>query len=335
MEVSMAKLRETKRSFTGRVMRRHVFTLLTGAAIGLLASQASAADLGAVYKAPPLPPSVQDWSGVYVGVEGGWGWGKQDFNPAFDPFFDNKFSSSNPHFSIFDPTIGSISQSGGVAGAFAGVQKQWGSVVLGAEISVDWADIKGSDTVSNLQTFCLSSSCVLTNKKPGIQVFRTLTVNQSQTIDSKIDELAYAGPKVGWAFGPNWMIYATGGAAWAHKEDDGSALQQDTFSTFTNTCGPTNCVLKVGSRTFTPLDFNSTAGATMFGYAVGGGLDYKWQIDPGSAVVFGVQYLHYGFGNNTLVLADNQFGSGNAFGINTKESVDVIKGRISYFFSIH
>jgi hypothetical protein len=73
----------------------------------------------------------------------------------------------------------------------------------------------------------------------------------------------------------------------------------------------------------------------MFGYAVGGGLDYKWQIDPGSAVVFGVEYLHYGFGNHTLVLADNQFGSGNNFGINTKESVDAIKGRISYLFSIH
>lgn len=138
-------------------------------------------------------------------------------------------------------------------------------------------------------------------------------------------------PKVGWAFSPNWMIYATGGAAWAHTENDGSALQQDTFTFFNSTnCSGAGC-----SLTFTPLNAKFTGGATVFGYAVGGGLDYKWQLDPGSAVVLGIQYLHYGFGNNALVLADNQFGSGDSFGINAKESVDVIKGRISYFFSIH
>ena len=76
----------------------------------------------------------------------------------------------------------------------------------------------------------------------------------------------------------------------------------------------------------------------MFGWAAGGGIDYKWQIDPGSAVIFGVQYLHYGFGSNTLVLANNQSGSEigfSSFGVNTNERVDVIKGRISYLFSIH
>jgi hypothetical protein len=52
-------------------------------------------------------------------------------------------------------------------------------------------------------------------------------------------------------------------------------------------------------------------------------------------VILGVEYLHYGFGNNSLVLADNQFGSGQSFGINTKESVDLVVGRVSYFFSIH
>jgi opacity protein-like surface antigen len=73
----------------------------------------------------------------------------------------------------------------------------------------------------------------------------------------------------------------------------------------------------------------------MFGWAAGGGVDYKWQIDPGSAVIFGVKYLHYQFGNHTLTLADNTFGSGDSFSINTSERVDVVTGRISYLFSIH
>src|SRR5262249_45059938 len=63
-------------------------------------------------------------------------------------------------------------------------------------------------------------------------------------------------------------------------------------------------------------------------------IDYKYEIDPGSAVVLGVKYLHYGFGNNTLTLADN-FGTGTSFAINTKQDVDTITGRISYLFSIH
>ena len=73
----------------------------------------------------------------------------------------------------------------------------------------------------------------------------------------------------------------------------------------------------------------------MFGWSVGAGLDWKWQIDQGSAWVFGVEYLHYEFPSNTFVFADNQFGNGDTFGIDTKERVDVVKGRISYLFSIH
>ena len=45
---------------------------------------ASAADLRVVTKAPPpLPPPVQDWSGFYVGLEGGYGWGHEDTNGVF------------------------------------------------------------------------------------------------------------------------------------------------------------------------------------------------------------------------------------------------------------
>jgi outer membrane immunogenic protein len=62
------------------MMRRISLSLLAATAMGLIASQAAlAADLRAPVKAPPpaLPPPVQDWSGIYVGLEGGYGWGKQ------------------------------------------------------------------------------------------------------------------------------------------------------------------------------------------------------------------------------------------------------------------
>ena len=127
-----------------------------------------------------------------MGVEGGYGWAKQNFNPAFDPFCDDLFSTCSFFGSILgvtDPTLGSVKQSGGVAGGFAGVQKQWGSLVLGAEVSVDWANIRGSDTLTNNQTFCLFG-CSAGTLAPDTSSHLLLNVNQTQSMSAKIDELA-------------------------------------------------------------------------------------------------------------------------------------------------
>ena len=145
------------------MMRRISLRLLAATAMGVIACQgASAADLGhPVYKAPPpLPPPVQDWSGVYVGVEGGYGWGKQNINPTFDPFFFGKNSDCSGVVSGCgnDPTLGSVSQSGWLGGGFAGVQKQWGSWVLGLEASIDGADIKGTTTSANSNAMLFGNS---------------------------------------------------------------------------------------------------------------------------------------------------------------------------------
>src|SRR5262249_46471523 len=130
-------------------------------------------------------------------------------------------------FVINDPTISSVNQRGWLGGGFGGVQKQWGSWVLGLEASIDGADIKGSTTATNSQ-FCVN--CRITVPSPPspaelATVPGNFKIDQSQTIDSKIDELGFAGPKVGWAFGPSWMIYGTGGLAWAHLEANASQTQ--------------------------------------------------------------------------------------------------------------
>jgi opacity protein-like surface antigen len=293
--------------------------LLATAALVALSSAAYAADMGMPLKAPPPPPVVQDWSGVYVGLEGGYGWGKQDFDPAFNFFQEPSSiwggSSSSSSFPF--PTISSVNQSGGVFGGHAGVQKQWGSVVLGAEVEVDWADITGTTTATGTQSF---------SEYPPYSKTQTLTLNES--INSKVDEVGYVGPKVGWAFSPNWMVYVTGGLAWAHKED--TANESATL-----TCSNGEEERCYSNDSFAEAFGPQSGGVSMFGYAVGGGLDYKWQLDPGSALIFGVKYLHYGFGSDSLVLVDNQFTNAESLSFNTKESVDLVVGRISYLFSIH
>jgi hypothetical protein len=39
------------------------------------------------------------------------------------------------------------------------------------------------------------------------------------SFDSKIDVLAPLRGKVGWSFAPNWLIYGTGDALFAHEEN--------------------------------------------------------------------------------------------------------------------
>jgi len=300
------------------MMRRISLSLLAATAMGLIASQAaSAADLRMPTKAPvaPLPPPVQDWSGIYVGLEAGYGWGKQNFS-NFDPFF----ASSEIFFCGKEcgpnAAINSVSQSGWLAGGFVGAQKQWGSWVLGIEADFDAADIKGSTTAN--------------------ASFLSGEIQQQHTMNSKIDQLGTVRGKVGWAWSPNWMIYATGGMAFAHVKNDFSASQ--TFS------DDGDCAFNIF---FDICGVSGSAGTTMFGWTVGAGLDYKWQIDQNSAVILGVEYLHYQFDEHSLAFGPPQQTGTNILGLSdfahtstftigdATQTIDVIKGRISYFFSIH
>src|SRR5262245_57223144 len=134
-------------------MRRVSVALISAASVVAFTHMASAADLYPAYKSPPPPPvlaPVQDWSGVYVGVEAGYGWGHDRFDQAFDPFFGKtpvlvqpaptpslaRADVSFVPFPINDPTISSINQRGWLGGGFAGVQKQWGSLVLGLDAGI-------------------------------------------------------------------------------------------------------------------------------------------------------------------------------------------------------
>jgi outer membrane immunogenic protein len=176
----------------------------------LIAGSATAADLARpVYRRPVVvaPPPVSSWSGIYVGLEGGYGWGKQStdaISPGdqFSPVIINGSGTSTlqPPLLFFpDVAVPSINQKGWLFGGFFGAQKQWGNWVLGIEGDIDGANIKESVTSnatsfsSNRVTFagggggfgipCVSGPC--------------FTLNHNVSIDSKIDVLASLRGKVG------------------------------------------------------------------------------------------------------------------------------------------
>src|ERR1700749_5074703 len=98
-------------------------------ALGLAAGPASAADLAArpVYtKAPPMMQAVYDWSGFYIGINGGW---------------------ANAHDRRSDPAgllLGDYDTNGGTIGGQVGYRWQTGPWVFGLEAQGNWADLTGN-----------------------------------------------------------------------------------------------------------------------------------------------------------------------------------------------
>src|SRR5437868_4572651 len=106
--------------------------LLIGAigalAIGLSAAPAAAADLAArpYTKAPPMVAAIYDWSGFYIGANGGWG------------------SAHDHRSNAAGVDLGSYDATGGVAGGQLGYRWQSGNWVFGLEAQGDWGDLNST-----------------------------------------------------------------------------------------------------------------------------------------------------------------------------------------------
>ena len=100
------------------------------ASVGILAlgvASASAADIVRPRPAPPAPAYVQppfSWTGFYVGINGGGGFGTSEFAAPL--------------------SSGSFDVSGGLVGGTLGYNWQTGPWVVGLEGDIDWSSIRGS-----------------------------------------------------------------------------------------------------------------------------------------------------------------------------------------------
>jgi outer membrane immunogenic protein len=111
------------------------FLLATVGLIALgIAAPASAADLAArpYTKAPPPPPPIYDWSGFYIGANGGGAWNRNCWDVT-------NFLGPRTAF-----REGCHDASGGVVGGQIGYRWQTSGWVFGLEAQGDWADLTGS-----------------------------------------------------------------------------------------------------------------------------------------------------------------------------------------------
>ena len=105
--------------------------LIAGAFALAAGGQALAADLPQPAPPPPRAPAaylpivpVFTWSGIYIGANGGYSWGK--------------ITPTAP------PGVSSFNANGIVAGGTIGGNIQTGAFVFGAEGDFDWDNIKGT-----------------------------------------------------------------------------------------------------------------------------------------------------------------------------------------------
>ncbi len=110
-------------------MKRLVLASIGALAIVTTVGAANAADIARRQamptKAVPYAP-IYNWTGAYIGINGGGGWGRSDVSAPF--------------------ASGGFRTSGGVVGGTLGYNYQMGQTVFGVESDVDWSNIRGSAT---------------------------------------------------------------------------------------------------------------------------------------------------------------------------------------------
>jgi outer membrane immunogenic protein len=159
---------------------------LAGLVIG---GAAQAADMP--LKAPRVVPVVSDWTGFYIGVHGGYGWG--EMNPDdFD--FSGAFHNPKPK--------------GGLFGGQAGYNWQYGRAVVGLEIDYSAAWLKDDQQV-NFYKYC-DIVVLRVNRDCG-------TVGLA--LRSKIDALASARARAGFLLTDNLLAFGTAGLGWGHSAE--------------------------------------------------------------------------------------------------------------------
>ena len=131
--------------------------------LGLMAfagASATAADLPRYQPVAPMYNPIYNWTGFYVGINGGGAWGNSQWDGL------NKFDLS-----------------GGMIGGTIGYNWQVGQIVVGAEGDIDWSGVKG-----NTGVLC-GATCETRNKR--------LIGYGTHTGESSIERTRYNSTNVG------------------------------------------------------------------------------------------------------------------------------------------
>lgn len=272
-----------------------ISSLLAAAAISTIGvGVAVAADLP-VRARPQMEAVVApviSWTSCYIGGHAGYSWSR---------FTDNSLPyavalDGNPVATAGDPIVagygGHFKTSGFAGGIQGGCDKQYGQAVFGVVIDYSWTSQKRTSDAFQIAP-----------------VFPATTDPEYASVN--LTSFGTARARLGYLVTPTFLIYGTGGAAWARASMSVTG--------------------QVGSAG-TPFALAVSDTTNFVGWAAGIGGD--WMFSPNWT--FGVEYLHMDFG-------DANFRFGTSFpnvtsaqalgtGVNMKLSSDIVRGTINYRF---
>lgn len=267
----------------------------------MLSSPAIAADMpvkAPVYKAPVVAP-VYDWTGFYVGVNGGGSWGRSNSDLVFDP---------RSALSTAAPRSASQDINGALGGLQAGYNVQKSAFLFGLETDIQVTGQKG-DALSTITQTTLGV-CIA----PCVPPPPTLT-NATLGYTQKLPWFGTLRGRIG-VTADRWLVYATGGLAYGEIKTD---------ATFTVPGGA--CIAPC-----TPTSGGSVAGnfsQTRAGWVVGAGVEAAL----GGGWSGKVEYLHMDFGdiNNTFApIATTPFVG--TLKMSSRVTDDIVRVGVNYRF---
>jgi outer membrane immunogenic protein len=159
---------------------RRFLSLMAGTALAITATSAQAGR-GSIKDAPYAPLS---WTGLYLGLHAGGGWGDADWK---FPAPGNFFGATGTAFSA-EPD-------GTLIGGHIGYNQQFGAFVAGVEISYSGSSMRD-------------------------RVTGPVAAFPQDRFGTEIEDLFTATGRIGYA-AQNWLLYAKGGYANAEVEIDG------------------------------------------------------------------------------------------------------------------
>ena len=257
--------------------------LCAGAMLASFAAvqSASAADLA--LKAPPPPPIVDEWTGWYAGLNLGGSWGRSSTYYTGTGFGFVPFTSSQ-------------SMDGVLGGAQIGYNWQFNkSWVVGVEADFQGTGQRGSATFPPITTTIVGAAVV--------------TTTTTGTLTQKLPWFGTVRARLGVEPSSDWLLYATGGLAYAQI--------RSTAAVSATTAAPG------GTATFatsTSIN-NDRAGWTV-------GVGSEWMFAKQWSAKAEYLYMDYGHLNDGFVGA----GGIATLGINSHVTDNVLRAGVNYHF---
>jgi outer membrane immunogenic protein len=178
--------------------------LISAATVALMSTAALAADLPIIEEAPVVEaaPVVYDWSGFYIGINGGYAWGdtEVDFNYTSGPpgtFFTGCLATGACLGALDYETDGFL------IGGHAGFNWQSGAFVFGLEADIDYSDMEGD---------------------AGVLVLVPGAVGVTTAASTEYDYFGTFRGRIGAAF-HRVLVYGTGGLAFAGVENFATSFE--------------------------------------------------------------------------------------------------------------